>query len=285
VSGAASVTIVEAARVAPAALREAFNEAFSDYLLKFPILDLDGWRAFVGRQGIDIELSKVAVSGDTVIAFAMITPRPLQRTRIAVMGARIAARGTGAAPRLLDDAVTSSLARRDRWIELEAFAQNERAVRLYRSRGFEVDADLIGFVAPPSQGLAQDEAVRDVSREEAATWARALDQDHPALLPWQVGGEAVLAALGSPRAWRIGEALLVFTELNADTINMSTLLDRGADQRDAVRLIGAVRHRYPRALLKAPQIHRADGAARAFEAAGWTREPLYQHLMRRRVTY
>jgi hypothetical protein len=280
-----SVTIVEASRVAPTALCDAFNEAFSDYLLKFPILNIDGWRAFVGRQGIDIERSKVAVSGDSVIAFAMITPRPLQRTRIAVMGARIAARGTGAASRLLDDAVAASVARRDQWIELEAFAQNERAVRLYRSRGFEADADLLGFVASPSQGLAHVEAVREVSREDAAAWAKALDQDHPTLLPWQVGGEAVLAAQGSPRAWRLGEALLVFAEANTDTINVSILLDRDPEQRDAARLISALRHRYPRALLKAPQIHRADRAAQAFTAADWTREPLYQHLMRRRATY
>jgi ribosomal protein S18 acetylase RimI-like enzyme len=283
VSAVDSITIMEASRVAPAELCGAFNEAFSDYLLKFPILDLDGWRAFVGRQGIDIERSRVAVRGDTVVAFGMITPRPLQRTRIAVMGARIAARGSGAAPRLLDDAVAASVARGDRWIELEAFAQNERAVRLYRSRGFEADADLLGFVAAPSQGLARDEAAREVSRDEAAAWATTVDQDNPALLPWQVGGEAILVALGSPRAWRVGEALLVFTEVNADTITVSVLLDRDAAQRDAVRLIGALRHRYPQALLKAPQIQRADGAAVAFVAAGWTREPLYQHLMRRRA--
>jgi len=285
VNGERSIAIVEASRVAPASICDAFNEAFSDYVFKFPTLDLTGWQAFVGRQGIDMSRSKVAVNGDTVVAFAMITPRPLRRTRIAVMGARIAARGTGAAPGLLDDAIAASVGRGDRWIELEAFAQNERAVRLYRSRGFEADVELPGFVAPPSQGLASDDPVRDVSREEAAAWAVALDQEEPALLPWQVGGEAILAAQGSPRAWRLGEALLVFAETKPDTINVSVLLDRDASQRDAVRLIGALRRRYPRASLQAPQIHRADRAALAFIAAGWTRERLYQFLMRRRATY
>jgi ribosomal protein S18 acetylase RimI-like enzyme len=276
--------IVAAASVSPEAVCDAFNAAFGDYLITFPTMDVDGWLGFVRRQGIDVAQSKVAVSGDAVVAFAMITPRPLQRTRIAVMGARPATRGTGVAARLLDDAVAASVARRDRWIELEAFAQNERAVRLYRSRGFEADVELLGFIAQPGVGLANDEPVRAVSRAEAAAWASAIDVEHPALLPWQVGGEAILAALGSPVLWRIGAAQMMFVETDASTLAVLGLIAREGADDDAVRLLAALRRRYPERLLRAPQIHRADGPARAFEAAGWERPPLHQFLMRRRLT-
>ena len=57
--------IANAATVPAAALCDAFNAAFSDYLLTFAILDTDGWRAFVQRQGIDVAMSSVARRGDT----------------------------------------------------------------------------------------------------------------------------------------------------------------------------------------------------------------------------
>jgi ribosomal protein S18 acetylase RimI-like enzyme len=272
---------VNAATVPAAALCDAFNAAFSDYLLKFPILDADGWRAFVQRQGIDVAVSSVACRGDAVVSFAMITPRPFQRSRIAVMGARPAERGSGAAARLLDDAITASTARGDRWIELEAFAQNERAVRLYRSRGFDTVDEMPGYIAAPSTGFAEAAEVTEVSREDAAAWACAADRADNAYWPWQVGGEAILAAVVPLRAWRLGSAQLVFQEVDAATFSVQSLIDRDGAQRDAVRLIAAWRHRYSGHTLRAPQIQRASGPARAFAQAGWTLQPLHQLLMRR----
>ncbi|MBL8782837.1 MAG: GNAT family N-acetyltransferase [Alphaproteobacteria bacterium] len=273
--------IVNAATVPAASVCDAFNAAFSDYLLKFPVLDAEGWRAFVRRQGIDVSLSSVACRYDAVVAFATITPRPLQRSRIAVMGARPTERGSGAAARLLDEAIAASEARGDRWIELEAFAQNERAVRLYRSRGFESIDEMPGFIAAPSEGLGQDADVIEVSNEDAAAWACAFDREHSAYLPWQVGGEAILAAVVPLRAWRLGSAQLVFQVVDGATLTVQSLIDRDSAQRDALRLVAAWRHRYPAHTLRAPQIQRASGPARAFTDAGWTRQPLHQLLMRR----
>lgn len=280
-SGAQDFVVRPAAEVATAALVDAFNVAFSDYLIKFPTLDDAGWQAFVRRQGIDVARSRVAFRGDAVIAFAMITPRPFERTRIAVMGARPEARGGGAAKRLLDDAIAASDARGDRWIELEAFAQNERAVGLYRSRGFDAVDELPGYIAAPSEGLARDADVAEVSNEDAAAWACAFDREDNAYLPWQVGGEAIRAAVVPLRAWRVGSAQLVFQNANPATLSVQSLIDRDGAQRDAVRLVGALRHRHPGHTLRAPQIQRASGPARAFAEAGWTRGPLHQLLMRR----
>jgi ribosomal protein S18 acetylase RimI-like enzyme len=285
VSDGTPFAIVNAATVPAAALCDAFNAAFSDYLLKFPILDADGWRAFVQRQGIDVSMSSVACRGNVVVAFATITPRPFQRTRIAVMGARPTERGSGAAAQLLDQAIAASNARGDRWIELEAFAQNERAVRLYRSRGFEAVDEMPGYIAAPSEGLARDAEVTEVSKDDAAAWACALDREDSAYWPWQVGGEAILAAVVPLRAWRLGSAQLVFQDIDAVTLSVQSLIDRDGAQSDAVRLIAVLRHRHPAHTLRAPQIQRASGPARAFVEAGWTRQPLHQLLMRRRFTY
>ena len=270
-----------AAAVSAAALCDAFNASFADYLLPFPTMDLAGWQTFVRRQGCDLALSFAASRGDVVTAFALVTPRPWQRSRIAVMGARPDERGSGVAKRLLDDAIAAAAARSDRWIELEAFAQNERAVNLYLSRGFVPVDSLYGYVAEPPLGTAQDVDGVAVSREDAAQWARDVDRDDPSLLPWQVGGEAMLNIPGNVQAWRFGRAQMVFQD--SDTaIAVTSLLDRGT-AGDAHALLAALRHRYSQRVLRAPQLHRKLGPARAFEDAGWLRQPLHQLFLRRQL--
>ncbi len=274
------VVVLNAAAVPAAALCDAFNASFADYLITFPTLDAAGWRAFVRRQGCDLSASFVACRGDAIAAFALVTPRPYHRTRVAVMGARPEERGTGIAARLLDEAVGAATARGDRWIELEVFAQNERAVRLYRSHGFEPVDSLYGYIAGPEVGKVGDASVTEISREDAARWASALDRDDPAFMPWQVGGEAMLRAPGEVCAWQLGRAQLVFQEADT-TVSVTSLLDRDADQFDASRLLTALRHKYPQLALQAPQLQRERGPARACEGAGWVRQPLHQLLMRR----
>ena len=275
--------VVSSADAAPSeALRDAFNASFADYLLTFPTMDDAGWRTFVRRQGCDLPLSFVAARGSDVVAFALITPRPGARTRVAVMGARPEARGTGIAKRLLDDAIAAAAARGDRWIELEAFAQNERAVRLYRSRGFEPVDALYGYTAAPAQGVAKSSDVDEVSREDAAQWASAFDRERPEFMPWQVGGEAILSIPGAVRAWRCGQAQLVFQDVDA-TGSALSLLDRDEAQSDALKLLAALRRELPERALRGPQLHREHGPARAFEGAGWERQPLHQLLLRRRL--
>jgi ribosomal protein S18 acetylase RimI-like enzyme len=273
--------VVTNASAAPAeALRDAFNASFAGYLVRFPTFDVPGWQGLVRRQGCDLTLSFAALQGDAVAAFALITPRPLQRTRVAVMGARPEARGTGIAARLLDEAIAAATARGDRWIELEVFAQNERAVRLYRSRGMAPVDALYGYGAQPGCGLARDGEVVAASRDDAAQWAGAFDRDHPAFLPWQVGGEAVLRLPGDVQAWRIGGAQMVFQQ-GETALSVTSLIDRAAAQPDALRLLAALRHRYPEHTLAAPQLHREHGAGHAFEEAGWVRQELHQLLLRR----
>ena len=268
-----------AAEVPAEALCDAFNASFADYLLPFPTMDIAAWQTFVRRQGVDLTLSLAATRGDVVTAFAHITPRPWQRTRLAVMGARPEERGSGVAAGLLDDAIAGAAARGDRWIELEAFAQNERAVKLYLSRGFVAVDSLYAFVAEPAEGASRKVDVVEVSREDAARWAREFDRDEPEFLPWQVGGEAMLNVPGVILAWRFGGAQMTFQEGEA-AVQVTSLLDRGSDGGAQV-LLEALRQRYPNRTLRASQLHRKQGPARAFEDAGWARHPLHQLLLRR----
>lgn len=274
--------VASADAVPAAALRDCLNASFADYLISFPTFDDEGWRAFVRRQGVDLSLSLAALRGDVVTAFALITPRSLLRARVAVMGARPDERGSGAAARLLDNSIAAAAARGNVSIELEAFAQNERAVRLYRSRGFDAVCSLYGFEAPSGTGIGRDADVVEISQEDAARWANALDRDIGVALPMQVCGEAILNAPAAPSVWRLGSAQLAFHASNGG-VSVMSLLDGDATYADATRLLMSLRCKFPDHALRAPQLHRDDGPARAFERAGWNRAPLCQFLMRREL--
>ncbi len=271
-------TVVRAAAVPAAALCDAYNAAFADYVVTFPTLDESAWHAVVARQGVDLQLSVAACSGETVMAFGLVTPRAGQITRIATMGARAAARGSGAAPALLDQLLAEAGARGDAWAELEVFAQNERAFRLYRSRRFQPVCTLCGFET--AGGSGRDAAVVEVSRDDGARWAAAFERDERTPLPWQVTGNAIACAPATQRVWRLAQAQVAWLE-SADTIVVMSALDRDAAYADAARLLGALAHRFPAHKLRAPQLHREAGPADGFERAGWTRSPLFQYLMRR----
>lgn len=272
----AALSWARADEVPAAALMEAFNAAFADYLLRFPPLDGEGWRQFVARQGAELSLGRVALRGDEVAAFLLVTPRPPGRSRIAVMGARPAQRGSGVAAGLLDGATEAARERGERSVELEVFAQNPRALALYRSRGFETVCALYGYAAEPSQAAAGELTKEDVSRDDAVRWLAEVD----AAEPWQVSGAAVAAAPGEVLCWRHAQAQLVFRAAAGDgPVSVVSLIDRDLAQAGAVALLAGLRAAYPTRALQAPQLQRDDGAARAFDAAGWTRLPLHQQLL------
>lgn len=276
--------IVPAANVAPLALCEAFNTSFADYLIGPPQLAEAQWPGFLKRQGVELCLSLAVLRPDgTVLAFALIgrfADRFGQRTRLATMGARREARGTGIAPQLLDEVVGQARARGASAIELEVFAQNTVALRLYRSRGFAPVCELYGYEAMP-EGVPRDagsDGLMQVSSEGAAAWLRARDVRD---LPFQVSAGALEGSATPPMAWRLGEAQLVFAARDALHLSVMSLVDTGAGQADARRLLRALRQTYPEATLRVPQLQRLDVGGAALEAEGFTRLPLYQLLMRR----
>ncbi len=270
-----------AADVRAAALCEAFNAAFADYLIGAPNLRLEDWPQFLRRQGVDLGRSWVMTDGDVVAAFALICPIDPARERLASTGALPAARGTGAAPTLLDHALAQAVARGVAIFELEVFAQNTRALALYRSLGFEPIAELHGYErAPGAAASAPPAPPHEVALADAAAWLRALEFDG---LPFPVSAAAIEASTVPLVAWRSGAAQLVFSARDASNVAVVSLVDPEPLQAGALALASALAHAYPQATLRVPQLQRPDLGGRALEALGWARRPLYQLLMRRRL--
>lgn len=280
-----SAFLVPTHQLAPELLHAAFSRAFADYVAGPFNLAFDQWPGFLQRQGIDLSLGRAVVGDEAgdVLAFALVAPRPERaRWRLGTMGAVPQARGSGAAAQLLLDFVQRGRAAGLQALELEVFAQNERAVRLYGRHGFVARHELHGYLlsaaageaVPPSPSLACTQA-------EALDWLREAEaaiED----LPLQVGA-SVVGVLTLPwTAWRHGSAQLVFTAdpAAADGVVVRSLVDRDPAQRDAEALVRALLAAHPGARVSVPALQRADLGGAALRRCGFAREALHQMLMR-----
>ena len=277
-----AAALVAADGLAQADLHAATVAAFADYLAGPFQMTLEQFPSFIGRQGIALARSRVAVGDGAIDAFAFVCPRPeVGRWRLGVMGALPAARGTGAATALLDDFIARARSEGLPWVELECFAENERALRLYRSRGFEVVGALNGWKLPegaPAGTPSRD--VRAVDRERALAWLADADR-RIAWLPFPNSERCMAAQVRPLSFWQCGSAQLVFSVVEGTTTQIHSLIDLDPALRDAEVLACAVAAAHPDAV--APPILRDDLGGAALQRAGFVPHLMSQVLMRRKV--
>lgn len=281
-AGMVAFEIACADAIEPARLHAAFTEAFADYLVGPFELPFAQWPQFLARQGVELALSRVAVESSNPVAFCLVAPRPEAGSwRLGTMGALPATRGSGVAPALLDDFVARAKGAGTASVELECFAQNTRALRLYEGRGFHIVEALHGYERAVTQAVqAASVPPAAVALEDAFDWLDAC-RDAGCALPFQVTPR-VLRVVQSPlQAWREGDAQLVFSAHPPGRIHIHSLVDRRAAQQDADRLVAALLARHPDAPVHVPQLQRPSAGGEALERHGFTRLPLHQVWMRR----
>jgi len=276
-------TLVGADTLAPADLHAATIAAFADYLVGPFQMTLEQYPSFIGRQGVDLARSRAAVVDGAVGAFAFVCPRPeVGRWRLGVMGALPAARGTGAAPALLDDFVARAKAEGMPWVELECFAENERALRLYRGRGFEVVCALNGWKAPETGAPASTSAGDVLALDRAQAFAGLADANlRIADMPFPNTDRSLSAQLRPLTFWRSGTALIAFSVLEGTPTQIHSLVDLDPALRDAEVLAHAVRAAHPDVF--APPILRDDLGGEALRRAGFVPHGMSQVLMKRKL--
>lgn len=277
-----------ASDIASAELHTTFGQAFADYLIGPFDMPLAQWPYFLARQCIDLSLSRVLLRGNGILAFAFIAPRPALRIwRLATMGAVPAARGSGAAPQLLSNFVERAEHAGMAAVELEVFAQNTRALRLYESHGFQALHALYGYHAQPwSQAPlalppSSRSAYEQLSPEQAYAWIAEAQSTQFGDLPLQVT-EQVLATNPLPlHAWQMGSALLVFSRPDDAKVQILSLIDRHPAQRDAHQLALQLRSSFPERACFVHELQRSAIGGDALARAGFERQALHQLLMRR----
>lgn len=281
-----SPTIVAAGEIAPQALTEAFNASFAHYVAGTMTLDVPGLSTFLARQGADAALSRVAVdAAGRPLGFVFIGRRPERdgpRCRVGAMGLLPETRGSGLAQALLERVITEASVRGDTAIELEVFAQNPRAHRLYLGFGFGEVMPLHGYTCDASavrqaEGPAPAPAVLPLAA--AADWLAQQQSD----MPFQQSAHLLRAPTTRGTAWQAGTALLVFDLPPQDS---SVLALRVVHEADAASgsLAGLVKRlaaEHPQRRLQMPALLAPHLGGDVLEQLGFVRQPLHQYLMRR----
>jgi len=280
----AGVQLVPGDRIDPADWLAAFTAAFSDYLIGPFKLTPAQWPGFLTRQGAEMPLSRGALVDGELRAFALVAPRPaLGRWRLATMGAVPAARGSGLAPILLDDFMARAAAAEVETVELEVFAANERALRLYRGRGFEIAHPLTGYERAADAPTVSGPAIEPVALDAAWAW---LDDAERRLadLPLQVtAAPLAAAAFASPgvlHAWRSGDAQLVFADRPGEPVIAQSLVDHDPAQPGAEALARALAAAFAGRVLRVPALQRPDLGGEALRRAGFAPQALHQWMMK-----
>jgi ribosomal protein S18 acetylase RimI-like enzyme len=272
-----------AADAVPAArLHAAFGAAFADYLIGPFVLPPEAWPAFLARQGVELGLSRVALDAEErILAFAFVAPRPAHASwRLGTMGALPAARGSGAAPALLEDFLGRARLAGCVRAELEVFAQNERARRLYERHGFAVRDALYGHGGAVPAGPLR--ALCALSWPEALDWLDQAEAQDLAL-PLQQTRLGLSSAQGQ-QAWSWGTALLTGAPKadDASVFQIGALVDRSPAQADAQALLQSLAAQHPQWQdWRMPQLLRPSVGGEALDRLGLQRQPLHQLWMQR----
>jgi ribosomal protein S18 acetylase RimI-like enzyme len=280
---AAPFDIVRADAWSVQALCDGLSGAFADYITGTLTMPVAEFPAFVTRQGIALGESRVAVRDGGIVAQAFVAPRTAcGRWRLASMGALPAARGTGAAAGLLDDVVARAAASGVGAVELECFAANERAIALYRGRGFEPVSTLNGWtraagtLLPPAPSRAPSPLAVDAATGIA--WLAGIECSIGDL-PLQVGPLAIAGAPRPVTCWQQGAAQLVFSIRDDGVVHVHSLVDAHPRQRDAAALVHALCEAHFDAAIHVPELQRDDLGGECFAWAGFERSALSQVLM------
>jgi len=280
----ATFRLVAADTLPEADLHAATVAAFADYLAGPFRMTLEQFPSFIARQGVDLARSRVAMHDGAIAAFAFVCPRPeVGRWRLGAMGALPAARGTGAAPALLDDFIARAKSEGLPWAELECFAANERALRLYRGRGFEAMAALDGWKLPDDASVlapAPAGDVRAVDLGSALAWLADADQ-RIEWLPFPNSARCMAAQSRPLSFWQHGGAQLVFSVVDGTPTQIHSLVDLDPALDDAEVLARALAAAHPGVF--APPILRDDLGGSALRRAGFMANDLSQVLMKRQL--
>src|SRR5450755_1198367 len=269
--------IIPACEIALAEQAKIMNAAFAGYFGGWTDLNAEMLAKFLCLQGSDIFYSRFIRADREWVGFGYIN-RTGNILRLSGMGIVPAARGTGAAGKLLDHLFAEMKSRRDEAMTLEVIQQNPRAIALYRRHGFRETAQLFGWrrggaVAPPTES---DETITEVSVQTALDTPGG--RNYPSV-PWQITRYAV-AKVEATRAFCAGNAHVVIGDANAPVIRLHGLFSRPNEWKDLRATLAGVVQQFPNREFFTPAIFPEDFGENIFQPLGFVRETLSQFFMR-----
>jgi GNAT superfamily N-acetyltransferase len=258
-------------------LAEVFTAGFAGYAIPFRMTP-GALAERIASEDIDLEASRIFWRGRDPMGLALVARRGWS-SRVAAMGIRFEARGTGVGRALLTRLLDDARARGDRRMRLEVFENNAAARRLYEGGGFRTVTRLVGYEAKTLQPEPHALEERD-----PAEFAVRLAAAGPGRLPWQLEPASLSAPPASARCFSLEEKAFAYVSgLSAQAVLIRGVLTlppvrlRG----HASRLLRGLAARHPGAALSVQPLMPEGLAARFFEKAGFQPGTLTQLEMDR----
>lgn len=259
-------------------LVDILNRGFESYFVPI-VFHVTAFLNMVRKDGIDLTSSRVLLKGDNPIGIALIARRGWT-SRLAAMGVAKEYRGMGAGSWFMEYLIHEAHQRGEREMLLEVIEQNQPAVRLYQSCGFESMRRLIGFI--------RRDAVEDVPGQleevDIHTVASLITQHGLPDLPWQLSGESIAQTNPPSRAYCKGQAYTIITNPeSSDVVFWSLLVEPAARGHGlGTDLLKAVIAQHPHKTWHIPALL-PEELGIVYERAGFVREELSQWQMRLRL--
>jgi len=265
-------------------LSDLFNDAFSNYIHGPVHVTPAIMEKFQVREGIDPDLSRIFVQNGTPIGFGYIAVRG-SACRLAGMGVITSKAEKGVGTSAMVHLIQEARERGSTSMELEAFKQNSRAIRLYSRAGFVVLRHLVGWdgESPAStggvDGPSLDAGLETISIAEVAA---VLTQHGSPDLPWQLTGPTIVHREAPDVAYRLGDAYVVISDPTAEVIKVhSFIVTRESRRRgQATKLVEAVFARHPEKKWTLLPIFPEDYGVELAVKSGFKKQDLVQVQMR-----
>lgn len=258
-----------------------FNEAFAGYIggnVSFAAATL---ARLISRDNVDLELSRVFYRDDQPVGFGYVA-RQGWTSRLAAFGIVPSAAGAGVGKAAMTAMVQQARERGDRQYVLEVIEQNERAVRLYKSVGFEIVRRLVGYAAENPNGEAAEALANALRQIDIYKAARVVVRHGTADLPWQVAGATLMRLTPPDAAYELDGAYAVISSPDAAVIALRALIVPPELRRQgrASRLLRALFAAYPQKKWVVSATCPEEVGGELLASLGFERQALSQWQMR-----
>ena len=229
----------------------------------------------IRRDSLDLAASRVFVREDRPVAFILMCTRGWTR-RVSGMGVVAEYRRRGLGRRLMEAVIANCSDQGIHRILLEVVERNADAVQLYRDLGFRERRRLVGYTMPPSPPPDRADSLREM---DPRALAKVVEYEAPPNPPWQLSAESTAAAGPPEAALRLEDkAYALVNGLHGEEGTLSLVLVPHAVRRQGwgLRMIDALRSRYPGRGWRIPTRLPDNLAPEFFERAGFRRSELSQ---------
>ncbi len=256
-------------------LTQLLNRSFENYLVPI-VFNLNQFLTMIRRDSVDLAASRVLIYDDQPVGIALIARRGWT-SRLAAMGIVQSMRGKRAGSWFMERLIAEARDRGDHALVLEVIEQNEYAVRLYQSCGFQIVRRLIGFQCAD----ANETSALPLEEIDLVSAGHFGAQEGLDDLPWQLAGETIAHLTPPACAYQSEGACVVISNPEVEHVVIWSVVVKpeARGQNLGVELLKSVIAKYPHKTWHVSAIL-PEELGHVYERLGFQREALSQWQMK-----